>query len=209
MADSQHLPCEVPWLSSLGLVSKPFDWIVYTAEGGVFKTYLFHTSSPLSHKLLQVLKHQVIVAQGWESELLTRNLGILREALMQEEVHFKEGRGGGISRRKEKRKRKDQERVGKREEWWEKEVGERRRKEEKKNQIWLYGREPSLDIFFFLFFFELESFPWSHNLDPFPYIGVHKAMCWGREEAMKEERKRKNPFYIRECQCVLSQMQRK
>ena len=35
---------------------------------------------------------------------------------MQEEVHFKEGRGGGITRRKEKRKRKDQERVGKREE---------------------------------------------------------------------------------------------
>ena len=64
MEDSQHLPCEVPWLSSLGLVSKAFDWIVYTAEGGVFKTYLFHISSALCHKLLQVLKHQVIAAQG-------------------------------------------------------------------------------------------------------------------------------------------------
>lgn len=62
--DSQNLPCEVPWLSSLGLVSKVFDWIVYTAEVGVFKTHLFRKSSALSHKLLQVLKHQVIVAQG-------------------------------------------------------------------------------------------------------------------------------------------------
>ena len=98
------------------LGTKAFDWIVYTAEGGVFKTYLFHISSALCHKLLQVLKHQVIAAQGCESELLTRNLGILREALMQEEVHFKEGRGGGIARRKEKGKRKDQKRVWKREE---------------------------------------------------------------------------------------------
>lgn len=193
MADSQHLPCEVPWLSSLGLVSKAFDWIVYTAEGGVFKTYLFHTSSPLSHKLLQVLKHQVIVAQGWESELLTRNLGILREALMQEEVHFKEGRGGGISRRKEKRKRKDQERVGKREEWWEKEVGERRRKEEKKNQIWLYGREPSLDIFFFGFFW-VRKFSMVSQSRSISLYWCSQSNVLGEGGSNERRKKKKKPF---------------
>lgn len=129
---------------------------------------------------------------------------------------------GRSSFQRRKRRRNSKKREGKEKGWgegWEegRVMGGRGRwkgkKRREKNQIWLCGGEPSLapslDFILFIYFFELESCPWSHNLDPLPYIGVHKAMCWGREEEMKEQRKGKSPFYIRECQDMLSQMQRK
>ena len=64
--------------------------------------------------------------------------------------------------------------------------GEEKKRKKSNLTLWwktIFSTKPRI---FFFFFFELENCPWSHNLDPLPYIGIHKAMCWGREEKMKE-----------------------
>ena len=63
--------------------------------------------------------------------------------------------------------------------------GEEKKRKKSNLTLWwktIFSTKPRL----LFFFFELENCPWSHNLDPLPYIGIHKAMCWGREEEMKE-----------------------